>query len=213
QPVLARQVTRLGQDLNDIPIAQRVPQRHDSTVYLRAYASLPDIGVDRIGEVDGCGVAWQYDHFSARSEGVHLLRVQVHFQRGHELAGILDILLPLDQVPQPGNALIVVRRPLFPFFVIPVRGDALFRNAMHLFGADLHLEMPAFRAHNGCVQRLIQIGAGNSDEILDPARYWPPFIVDHAQCPIAVPDRIGDDADRHEIVHLLDGYLLALHLL
>ena len=55
----------------------------------------------------------------ARREGVDFFRVQVHFERGHELAGIAHFALPLHQLAQPGDALIVLgggpRRPSLYF--------------------------------------------------------------------------------------------------
>ena len=40
-----------------------------------------------------------------------------------------------------------------------------------------------------------------------------PFVVDHAQRRVAVLHRIGDDAQREQIVHLIERDLLPLHLL
>ena len=102
-----------------------------------------DIGVNGVGEIDGRGVARQHDHFAARREGVDLFRVQVHLERGHELAGILHVALPFHQVAQPGDALIVRRRALAALLVFPVRGDALLGDAVHLLGADLDFERSA----------------------------------------------------------------------
>ena len=96
----------------------------------------------------------------------------------------------------------------FQCAAMPSSGDA-----MHFFGANLHFEVAAFRAHHRRVQRLIQIGAGNGDEILDPARNRPPFVVDDAEGGVAVLHRIGDDAQGQKIVHLIHVDLLPLHLL
>jgi len=63
-------------------------------------------------------------------------------------------------------------------FVFPVRGDAFFRDAMHFLGANLDFELVAAFAHHGCVQRLIQIGAGHGDEVLDAAGDGTPDAVD-----------------------------------
>ena len=63
------------------------------------------------------------------------------------------------------------------------------------------------------MQRLVQVGAGNGDEVLDAARHRPPLVVDHAERGVAVLYRVGNDADRHHVVDLLDGDLLPFHLL
>ena len=89
QPVLARLVAGLRHDLDDVAVAQRGAQRHDAAVHLGADAGAAHIGVNGVGEIDGRGVARQHDHLAARREGVDLLRVQVHLEGGHELAGVL----------------------------------------------------------------------------------------------------------------------------
>jgi len=37
----------------------------------------------------------------------------------------VHLLLPLDQLPKPNDALIVGAGPLFALFVFPMRGDSL----------------------------------------------------------------------------------------
>jgi hypothetical protein len=171
-----------------------------------------DVGVNGVGEIDGRGVARQHDHLPLGRERVGLFGVQVHLQRGHELAGVLHLALPLHQVAQPGDALIVRRRALAALFVFPVRGDAFLGDAVHFLGADLHFERLPLRSDHGSVQRLIQIGPRNGDEILDAARNGAPVIVDDAERGVAVLHRIGENAQRHQIVDLIDGDLLPLQL-
>ena len=62
--------------------------------------------------------------------------------------GIAHFALPLDQLPQPGDALIVLGGAAPAFFVFPVRRDAFLRDAVHFLGADLNFEMTAARAHH-----------------------------------------------------------------
>ncbi len=94
---------------------------------------------------------------------VNFFRVQVHFERGHELARIAHLALPLDQLPQPGDALIVIApRPAPAFLVFPVRRDAFLGDAMHFLRADLHFEVPPAGPHHGRMQRLIQDSAAES---------------------------------------------------
>ena len=213
QPVLARLVAGLRHDLDDVAVAQRGAQRHDAAVHLGAHAGAAHVGVDGVGEIDGGGVARQHDHFAARREGVDLFRVQVHLEGGHELAGVLHVALPFHQVPQPGDALVVGRRALPAFLVLPVRGDAFFGDAVHLLGADLDFEGLPVRADHRGVQRLVEVGPRDGDEILDAPGNGPPLVVDHAQRRVAVLHRIGDDAQRHQVVDLVDRDLLPAQLL
>ena len=69
--------------------------------------------------------------------------------------------------------------------VLPVRRNALLGDAVHLFGADLHLELMAALAHHRGVQRLIAVGAGHGDEVLDAPRHRPPQRVDQPEDRVA----------------------------
>ena len=105
------------------------------------------------------------------------------------------------------------RRALAAFLVFPVRGDAFLGDAVHLLGADLHFEVPPVRAHHRGMQRLVQVGPRNRDEVLDAAGNRAPLVVDHAERGVAVLHRIGDDAQGQQIVDLVERDLLALQLL
>ena len=55
----------------------------------------------------------------------------------------------------------IVGRPSYsgPVFVLPVSGDALFGDAVHLLRADLHFERLSGMVHAG-VQGLVEVGRG-----------------------------------------------------
>ena len=127
--------------------------------------------------------------------------------------GILHVALPFHQVAQPGDALVVGGRSLAALLVLPVGGDALFGDAVHLFGPDLHFEGLALRSDHGGVERLVEVGPRDGDEVLDAAGNGPPLVVDHAQRGVAVLHRVGDDAQGHQVVDLVDGDLLPPQLL
>ncbi len=213
EPVFARQVTGLRQNLHHVAVLEVVLQLHDAAVHLRAHAGVAHVAMDGVREIDGRGLARQRNHLAHRREGVNFLRVKIHLERGNKLARIAHLLLPLHQLPQPLDALIVRARPLAPLFIFPMRRNAFFSQPMHLIGADLHFKRPAARPDHRSVQRLIEVGAGNRDEVLDASRNGMPFVVDHAQRRVAVLHRIGDDAQGEQIVHLIQRDLLPLHLL
>src|ERR1035437_4579562 len=213
QPVFAGLMAGLGHDLDDVAVAQNGAQRHDAAVDLGAHAGAAHIGVNGVREIDGRGVARQHDHFAARREGVGLLGVQVHFEGGHEFSGILHVALPFHQMAQPGDALVVGGGAFSPFLVFPVGRDAFLGDAMHLLGADLDLEGLPVRADHAGVERLVEIGPRNGNEILNASGDGAPLIVDHTERRVAVLDRVGEDAQRHEIVDLVERDLLAAHFL
>jgi hypothetical protein len=130
--------------------------------------------------------AGNHHHLSLGREGVDLVGIEVHLQAGEELVGVGHLLLPLDQLANPVQPLLVARRDrAVAGLVLPVRGDAFFGDAVHLFGADLHLELVAALAHHRGVQRLVAVGAGNGDEVLDAPRHRPPQRVDEPEDGVA----------------------------
>src|SRR5579883_1482875 len=169
-------------------------------------------GLDKLGiqfQVDRRRIARQHDDSSARRKGINFLAVQVHLDRRQEVARILHVALPLHQLAKPGDALILESRTFAAFFVFPVRGDALFRDAVHLFCSNLNLEGHAARSNNRCMQRLVKIGPRHRDEILDAARHRMPFVVNHTECRVAVFHRVGNDANGDNVVDLIERDLLA----
>src|SRR5206468_658153 len=66
EPVLARQLARVGEDLDRVAVDELVAQRHELAVDLRARARIADLAMDRVGEVDRCGAYRQADHVAAR---------------------------------------------------------------------------------------------------------------------------------------------------
>ena len=89
-----------------------------------------------------------------------------------------------------------------------MRGDALFGQLVHLFRSNLHLEREPSRPDHTGMQRLVEVGAGNGDEVLDATRNRMPLVVDHTQGRIAVLHRIRNDANRQQVVHLIEPDLL-----
>ena len=175
-------------------------------------AGVADFGVHAVGEVDRRGVARQHDNFAFGREGVDLFGIEIDLQRGKKFVGIADVALPLDHLPQPRQALLVLRRDR-AVFVFPVRGDAFFRHLVHLFGADLDFKRRAvFRDHRS-VQRLIKIRPRHGNEILDAPRHRPPQVVNDAEHRIAILQRTRNHAHGAQVVDLVDRDALALQFL
>jgi len=125
---------------------------------------------------------------------------------------IADFLLPLDQLPQPAEVLLVGLGADAAFLVLPVRRDAFLGDPVHVDGPDLNLERQAAIADDRRVQRLIAVRPLHRDEVLDPARNGLPGLVDDAERGVGVLHRVGDDADRDQVVDLLQLDLLPLEL-
>ena len=202
EPVAAGLVARRGQDLDDVAVAQLVAQRHDLAVDARAHALVADLGVDRVGEVDRAGVLGQGLDLALGREAVHLLGVEVDLERVQELVRVLDLLLPLEHLAQPGEGLVVLVEAGLALLVLPVGRDALLGHAVHLLGADLDLEGLALVADDRGVQRLVAVGARHGDEVLDPSGHRPPEVVDHPERRVAVGHVRHQHAQGHEVVDL-----------
>ena len=61
------------------------------------------------------------------------------------------------------------------------------------------------------MQRLVHIRLRHGDVVLEPARDRRVHLMDHAEGRVAVLDGLHDDADREEIVDLIQGLALVDH--
>src|SRR5438309_47164 len=62
EPVAARMLARRSDNLDDVALAERVAQRHELAIHLRADAVFPDLRVDGVGEVDRRGALGERLH-------------------------------------------------------------------------------------------------------------------------------------------------------
>ena len=173
---------------------------------------MSDVGVNAIRKIERRGAARKGENVALRREGVDLVRIEIDFQRVHEHSRILDVVLPFHELSQPQEVLVVRLCRAAPFLVLPVCGDALLGDQVHLSGADLHFERLALLRHDRRVQRLVEVRLGHGDVVLDPAGHRPPHLMDDAQSGVTVFDVAGDDAEADVVVDLADVDLLAAEL-
>ena len=212
QPVAARLGRRAGEDLDRVAALELPVQRRDPAVDLGALALEPDLGVHVEREVDGGGALRQPLHVALGREDEDLVLVEVDLQELEELLGAVRVLLQLEQLAEPAEVLVqLVRRAVA--LVDPVRRDAVLGGAVHLLGADLHLEQLAARTEDRGVERLVRVRLGAGDVVLDPLLDRRPVVVDDAEHVVAVRHRAHDDPHRHEVVDLVERLAPLLHLL
>ena len=161
-------------------------ERHQPTVDLRPGTAVPDLGVDGVGEVDGRRAGRQRDHVTARGEHVGLGAVDLEAQRLQELARVLDLALPVEELLDPRHVvevagLVGVDAGPAVLLVLPVRGHAVLSPAVHAEGADLHLDRLALRADHRRVQRLVHVELRHRDVVLEPAEDRVPARVQDAE--------------------------------
>ena len=93
-----------------------------------------------------------------------------------------------------------------------MRGNAVFGDLVHLFGADLDFKRDAVRADDGGVERLVHVRLGRADIVLEAAEHGPVKVVDDAEYVVAVGHGVDDDAEGEEVEHLIHRFILRIHL-
>ena len=99
------------------------------------------------------------------------------------------------------------------FFVAPVRSDAVLRRAVHVTGADLHLQRLALRPDDRGVQGLVHPEPGLGDVVLEPPGHGLPQRVHHPDGRVAVADGVAQDPDADQVVDVVEVAALDDHLL
>ena len=94
-----------------------------------------------------------------------------------------------------------------------MRRDTVFRRTVHLVGPDLDLKWLSGAADQRGVQRLVHVGLGHGDIVLEPSGNRLVHLVDHAQGRVAVLYRLHHDAHRKQIVDLVHRLVLVHHFL
>src|SRR5690606_20884143 len=218
QPVAARAgVVGLGRDdLHGLPVVQLAVEGNQTAVDAGPHRAVADLGVHRVGEVDGGGALRQGDDVPAGGEDEDFLHRQVEAERLQELAGVLRLLLPVDELPQPGHvggSALGFAAVVALLLVLPVRGDAVFCAPVHGAGADLQFHRAAFRADHGGVQGLVHVELRHRDVVFEPPRHRIPAGVNDAERRVAVADAVHNDADTDQVVDLVEPDIAGDHLL
>ena len=117
----------------------------------------------------------------------------------------------LDPLPRPGMGARVLL--VATGLVQPVGSDAVVGHFFHFTGTDLDLDRYAMHAKQRGMQRLIAVGFGNGDVVLEPARQGFVQIMYSAQYAVAGVDLVDDDPECVNIHDLVKGPALAAHLL
>ncbi|GHG65432.1 hypothetical protein GCM10018980_57150 [Streptomyces capoamus] len=188
---------------------------------------MADLGVDGVREVDRGGAGRQRDDVTLGGEDEDLVAGQVEAQGLQELARVLGLLLPVQQLAQPRHVVEVVvllarLRHVGAdlggagdglLLVLPVRGDAVLGAAVHVERADLQLDRLAVGPDDRRVQRLVHVELGHRDVVLEPAGDRVPPRVHGAEGGVAVAHGVDEDADAHQVVDLREVTAADDHLL
>ena len=124
---------------------------------------------------------------------------EVDLHRLQELGRVLDLAGGFEELAKLDDLLhIFAREREVPFFVAPVRGDAVLRHFMHVMGPDLNLDLAvAWTDHHG-VERLVAVGLRVGDVVLELVREVPVLGVDEARGRVAGAQVIDEDSEREQ---------------
>ncbi len=203
------------QDLHDVAVLKLIGQRDHAAIDLGAVHPVADAAVDAVSEIDRHRSGRQRAHITLGCEDKDLVGDQAAFKRFHELAGVAHILLPVQQLAQPGQLAVVRLAALAlrqAFLVAPVRGDAVFGGPVHRLSADLDLKRDAARTDHSRVQRLVHVGLGHRDVVLETARHRLVQLVNQSEDRVAVGNSRHNHPGREQIVNLVQALFLFLHL-
>ena len=192
-------------------------QRDDAAVDLRADRAVADVGVDGVGEVDRRRVGRQHLDLALRREDVDLVVEEVGAEGLEELARVGLVLLPVHQLADPGEPLLVGLGVLLAALVAPVRGDAELGRLVHLARAHLDLERPALGPDDRRVQRLVAVQLRHRHVVLEAAGHRLPERVDQPERAVAVARSLlaaalDDHPHRRQVVDLVELAALLGHL-
>ena len=124
---------------------------------------MPHLGVDVVGEIQGRGASRQIHHIASRREDIDAVLKDLRLELVHEVAGIGNVFLPLQELAQPGDFTIEGVIPATALLIAPVGCHAQFVTLMHLVGADLDFHRLALRTNDRRVDGLVVVllGCGN----------------------------------------------------
>src|SRR3990170_8606948 len=115
---------------------------------------MSQVGVHPVSEIQRRGSLRQHLDLALGREYEHLVYEYIRLDRFQELLSA-QVLLPLDELTEPGQLAVERRIRCAAFLVAPVGGDAEAGYAMHLLRSYLNFERHAAFGENGGMQRLV----------------------------------------------------------
>ncbi len=220
QPFRIRMGFLVGEDFDDVSCLQGGREGNKDSVYLGSLDVFADIRMDAVAKIQWGRTVRKADDVSLGCEDIDVGIEDVMGEgidiflggRGRVLVGDGDeILEPMELVFD--FFLFDLGIVLAVFLVSPVGSDTAFGDLIHLLGANLDFkDMPGV-ADDGRVKRLVHVGLGHGDVVLEPARDGLEVGMDITEDGIAVLLRVGDDPQCHQVIDLVEGVMLVMHLL
>ena len=186
-----------GEHLYPVAGFQLGIQGHHFAVDFRAHAGVAHLGMDAVGKIQGRSSPLHGNDVALGGEQKHFLGEQIRFQAVDEFVAVPGFTLPVQNLAQPVQLIVQAPVLLAALLVAPMSCDAVFRHPVHFPGADLDFKgegnLPP--AHHRGMQRLVHVGLGHGNIILEPARYLVPKRMGDAQHGVALRNGVHDHAD------------------
>ena len=122
-----------------------------------------------VGEIDHARALGKIEHVAFGREDENFLGEKIVANGGEKFLRIFQILLPFDQPPQPRETLGIALLGRHPLLVGPMRRDSFLGHPMHFAGTNLHFHPLPARPDHGRVERLVHVGLGQRDVVLEAA--------------------------------------------
>ena len=161
--------------------------------------------MDPVREVQRRRSGRHFLDFAAGREDEHLVLEDVLLDRLDPLLGLRDLPLPVHQLADPGQSLLVAVVTLRAFLVAPVGRDAVLGRVVHFARPDLHLKRLSLKRHHRRVQRLVHALLRHRDVVVERPWKRVPDTVHDAESLVTVGLRCHLHADGEQVVDLVDA--------
>ena len=173
--------------------------------------------MDTVGKVYRRRASRKILDLSGRGKAIYTIRkqIQITLKEIHEFLVIGHITLPFQNLAQPGKLFLLGIFYLLSvgsLFIFPVCRNTILCRLVHLIGTNLDLEGLAAAADQGSVQGLIHICLRHGDVILKTSRDRLIHFMNHAKCRIAILHTVYNNTNCKQIINLIYGLILVLHL-
>ena len=186
------------------PFLMLAVERDHAAVDLRADGLVAEVGVDAVGEVERRRARGQVEHVALGRIDEDLVVEDVGLDALHELVGAGEVALPVEELAQPGDALLVLAAVAASLCSASERRRRTRRRgACRACGSGFRAARPPTR-HDGGVQRLVHAVFRVGDVVVELARDGAPERVDDAERVVAVGHGVDEDAEGKEVVDLVE---------
>ncbi len=215
----------VGDDFNDLAILDVIVEGDHFGIGFGADHTVADFTVNGVGEVDRRRFFGELDDIAVWSESENMIFEEVNLDSFEKLPIVLtDFFLPFLELFDPREFLgrrgfVSAEEKLAPagtalfLRVRPVSGDTELGFIMHFLRPDLNFDDASFGSEDGRMERLVVVGFGEGNVILDATNEGAITLVDGAKRLVAIGDRRNNDPDGDQIVDTLDVHIVALQFL